>query len=71
MSCVLFLQEDFIYTMTKFPEVGCSYVPPDQCSDSTPPPCCERINAVQDAGVVLRASVAVLLVLCIVAAILG
>ena len=55
-------QEDFVYKETKFPEIGCSYIPPDQCSDTTPPTCCERIKDLEDAGVILRAPVIVLMV---------
>ena len=60
--------------MTKFPEVGCSYIAPDQCTNSTPPTCCERISPTTEAtegGVVLRASVALLLLLSLLAATLG
>ena len=32
----------------KFPEIGCSYVSPDQCIGFTPASCCERINSVVD-----------------------
>ena len=32
----------------KFPEIGCSYVSPDQCVGFTPANCCERINSVVD-----------------------
>ena len=54
----------------KFPEVGCSYIGPDQCSASTPPTCCERISATEatEGGVVLRASVALLLLSLLTAA---
>ena len=61
------LQARGISGTTKFPKIGCSYIPPDQCSDYTPPTCCERINA----GMVLRTSVAVLLVLSALAVIMG
>ena len=56
----------------KLPEVSCSYVAPDQCSDTAQPTCCKRdISAVEDAGVVLGASVALLLTLSLLAAIVG
>jgi hypothetical protein len=62
--------KDFVYGGTKFPEIGCSYIAPDQCTNSTPPTCCERISTTED-GVVLRASVALLLLLSLLAATLG
>ena len=49
----------------KIPEIGCSYIPPDQCTDFTPAPCCERIGDDKDdtdAGVVMMASTVLLLV---------
>ena len=62
-----------MYTTTTLPEIGCSYIPPDQCTDSTPLPCCERLkdgdgdgdgDGVDDgAGVIVKTSVALLLVL--------
>ena len=42
-ECHLHLQiYDFL--TGKLPEIGCSYVSPDQCTGFTPPSCCERIN---------------------------
>jgi hypothetical protein len=69
--------KDAIFKTMKFPEIGCSYIAPDQCTDSTPPTCCERISATEatteatEGGVVLRASVALLLLLSLLAATLG
>ena len=70
--------QDTIFKTMKFPEVSCSYIAPDQCTDSTPPTCCERISATTDptteateGGVVLRASVALLLLFSLLAATLG
>ncbi|CAI8048975.1 hypothetical protein GBAR_LOCUS26979 [Geodia barretti] len=64
-------EDDRLENKTNFPEVGCSYIPPDQCSATpNPPTCCERISATED-GVVLRASVALLLLLSLLAATLG
>jgi hypothetical protein len=62
--------KDAIFKTIKFPEIGCSYIAPDQCTNSTPPTCCERISATEG-GVVLRASVALLLLLSLLAATLG
>ena len=61
---------------TKLPEVGCSYIPPDQCTDFTPAPCCERIkdggDGVDngDARVVVMTSMALLLIFSTLATIL-
>ena len=74
--------QDTIFKTMKFPEIECSYIAPDQCTDSTLPTCCERISATTDptteptteateGGVVLRASVALLLLLSLLAATLG
>ncbi|CAI8042458.1 DBH-like monooxygenase protein 1 homolog [Geodia barretti] len=74
--------KDAIFKTMKFPEIGCSYIAPDQCTDSTPPTCCERISGTTEptteatteateGGVVLRASVALLLLLSLLAATLG
>ena len=67
----------------KIPKIGCSYIPPDQCTDFTPAPCCERIEDKGDDkddddnvtdggnnGVVMVASMALLLVLSALAALL-
>ena len=68
----------------KFPEIGCSYIPPDQCTDFTPASCCERIEKEDDdkdddddviedgegAGVVVMTSMALLLVLSALAVVL-
>ena len=70
----------------KIPKIGCSYIPPDQCTDFTPAPCCERIedkgddkdddddddNVTDDGnnGVVMVASMVLLLVLSALAALL-
>ena len=83
---VLFILEFFIqsdiFVTAKFPKIGCSYIPPDQCTDFTPAPCCERIedkgddkdddNVTDDGnnGVVMVASMALLLVLSALAALL-
>ena len=32
----------------KFPEIGCSYIAPDQCTGFTPANCCERIKKFND-----------------------
>ena len=57
---------------TNFPEVGCSYIAPDQCSDFTPATCCERVDKeVEDTGLIPRASLALLIVLSLLAAIQG
>ena len=60
-----------------FPEIGCSYIAPDQCSDFTPATCCERVDRevedteVEDTGLIPRASLALLIVLSLLAAIQG
>ena len=69
----------------KIPKIGCFYIPPDQCTDFTTAPCCERIenegddkddgkndNVTDDRnnGVVMVASMALLLVLSALAALL-
>ncbi|CAI8042465.1 DBH-like monooxygenase protein 1 homolog, partial [Geodia barretti] len=65
------LQDRGVVKSSKFPNIGCPYIPPDQCSATpNPPTCCERISATED-GVVLRASVALLLLLSLLAATLG
>ena len=63
-------QGNSVHRTAKFPQVGCSYVAPDQCSDFTPPTCCERVGAVEDGGVVLRVSLA-LAALCLLTAFMG
>ena len=64
-------QDGGLQNKTNFPEIGCSYIPPDQCSATpNPPTCCERISTTEG-GVVLRASVALLLLLSLLAATLG
>ena len=62
---------------TKLPEVACPYIPPDQCTDFTPAPCCERIEddgdgGVDDgdAGVIVKTSMVLLLVTSVLAAVL-
>ena len=68
------LQDSDIAQAVKFPEIGCPYIAPDQCSDSTPLTCCERIAATEattEDGVLQRASVALLLTLSLMAAIVG
>jgi hypothetical protein len=57
------------YYTKKVMKSECPYIPPDQCTGNTPPTCCERI--VEDAGVVLRASMALLLALSLLTAILA
>jgi hypothetical protein len=37
-----------VFVTAKFPEIGCSYIPPDQCTDFTPASCCERIEKEDD-----------------------
>lgn len=57
---------------SKFPEVGCSYVAPDQCSDFTPPSCCERIDGtVESGGTVLKTSVILLTSMSFLTSIIG
>ena len=51
-----------------FPKIGCSYIPPDQCTSFTPASCCERID--EDAGLCVMASMALLSVLSALAALL-
>ena len=48
-----------VFSTTSFPEIKCPYVAPEQCP------------VVEDAGVVLRASVAVLMVLSLLGAIVA
>ena len=61
--------------VVQFPEVACPYTAPDQCSDSTPPTCCERITGIEEpttaGGVVLTASLALLLALSLLTTIMG
>ncbi|CAI8042462.1 DBH-like monooxygenase protein 1 homolog, partial [Geodia barretti] len=52
-----------IYRVTKFPEIGCPYIAPDQCTTEA--------TEATEGGVVLRASVALLLLLSLLAATLG
>ena len=54
-----------MFVTEKFPKVGCSYIPPDQCTGSVPAPCCERIDIddSEGAGVIITTSVALLLVI--------
>ena len=64
-------QDVGISRKTSFLEIGCSYIPPDQCSNSRPPTCCERITgteATTEGGAVLRASVALLLLFSLLTA---
>ena len=78
------MQSD-IFVTAKIPKIGCSYIPPDQCTDFTPAPCCERIedegddkdgdnddNVTDDGnnGVVMVASMALLLVSSALAALM-
>ena len=58
-----------IYGETKFPEIGCSYIAPDQCANFTPPTCCERV--VGDAGMILRASLVLLIFISLLTVIMG
>ena len=64
-----------MFSNAKLPEVACSYIAPDQCSDSTPPTCCERITGTEEpitaGGVVLTASLALLLALSLMTTIMG
>ena len=73
---------------TELPAVACPYIPPDQCTDFTPAPCCERIKGDGDgdgdgnsdggddggvddgAGVIVKTSMALLLVLSALAALI-
>ena len=70
------LQENDTFLTTELPEVACPYIPPDQCTDFTPAPCCERIKddgdgGVDDgAGVIVKTSMALLLVISALAAVL-
>jgi hypothetical protein len=41
-------EKDGVFATAKLPEVGCSYIASDQCTDFTPPSCCERINGIAD-----------------------
>ena len=66
--CVL--QGNLAYSTAKLPQVGCSYVARDQCSDFDPPTCCERVTGVENGGMVLGASV-VLMILSLMTAIVG
>ena len=68
-----------LFVTSMFPEIGCPYIPPDQCTGFTPAPCCERIKdgdgdgdgGVDDgAGVIVKTSMALLLVLAALAALL-
>ena len=59
-----------MFVTTKLPEIGCSYIPPDQCTGFTPAPCCERIDGVDGGGVIVKTSMACLLILCAIAAVL-
>ena len=73
-TSITLLQDSGIAQAVKFPEIGCPYIAPDQCSDSTPLTCCERIAATEattEDGVLQRASVALLLTLSLMAAIVG
>ena len=74
----IFVQELELSEIVQFPKIGCPYIPPDQCSATpNPPTCCERISGTEptteatEDGVVLRASVALLLLLSLLAATLG
>ena len=58
-----------MFVTEKFPKVGCSYIPPDQCTGSVPAPCCERIDG-EGAGVVITTSVALLLVISALAVVM-
>ena len=57
------LQGQHMYSIEKFPKIECPYIPPEQCPVVT--------EEVTEDGVVLRASVAVLLVLSLLTAIIG
>ena len=82
MKCGTFLfydkfipKDSRLNQVVQFPEVACPYIAPDQCSDSTPPTCCERITGTEEpttaGGVVLTASLALLLALSLLTTIVG
>ena len=56
------LQGNPSFVKTKLPDVACPYIPPDQCTDFTPPSCCERIKDDGDAGVIVKTSMALLVI---------
>ena len=64
------MQDSSVTDVTKFPEIGCSYIPPDTCTGYKPPTCCEKINGMEGSGVALVASVTLLLLLSVLAAIM-
>ena len=60
---------------TKLPEIGCSYIAPNQCTGFAPPSCCERIDDKDkdkdtNAGVVVITCMALLLILSALAVVL-
>ena len=60
--------QNSVLTTAKFPEIGCSYIPPDQCTGFTPAPCCERMDN-SGAGVVVMTSMVLLVVVSVLAVI--